>query len=195
MARKHEQERNEAIKKMIIDAALAICIEDGYKEVTVRRIGERIGYSTGVIYYHFRDKQDIIDCLDRMLDEEVYNKVSSLMDASKSLKDNISALYDYVCELAYNNHEAYRRIFASSRIEASEYTQKTWFKLFIELLTAAKDNGEINCDNIEIKAKCLLSYIVGYNLLNFEVAKTDIDTALLEKETAVSTIIHGLINA
>ncbi len=194
MARKHEQERNEAIKKMIIDAALAICIEDGYSEVTVRRIGERIGYSTGVIYYHFRDKQDIINCLDQQLDEEVYKTVSDLMDPTKSLKENISALYIFVCDLAYNNTEAYKRIFASSRIEANSYTRSMWLKMFTEWLAAAANNGEIKNENLEFKAKCLLSYILGYNLLFFEVDKTNIDTALAETDMAVNAILNGILN-
>lgn len=195
MARKHEKERNEAIKKMIVDAALAICIEEGYKEVTVRRIGDRIGYSTGVIYYHFKDKQDIIDCLDQMLDEEVYNTVSALMDHNRSLKENLSVLYDYTCDLAYNNYEMYRRIFASSRIEANGYTRNMWHKMLKDVLTAAKDNGELrSCEDIDLKAKCMLSYILGYNLLNFEVEKTDIETAKSEKETAVNSIINGILN-
>lgn len=195
MARKHEQERNEAIKKMIVDAALSICIEEGYKNVTVRRIGDKIGYSTGVIYYHFRDKQDIIDCLDQQLDEEVYKTVSSLMDSKKSLKDNLSVLYDYTCDLAYNNYSTYRRIFATSRIEANGYTRKMWLKMFTECLTAAINNGEIKDIDIDHKAKCMLSYIIGYNLLNFEIDKTDIETAKGEKDNAVSILLNGLFNS
>ncbi len=194
MARKHEQERNEAIKKMIVDAALQICIEDGYKEVTVRRIGDKIGYSTGVIYYHFKDKQDIIDCLDLRLDEEAYNTVSSLIDPAKTLRENLSALYEYTCNLAYNNNEAYKRIFAVSRIEANDYTRQTWLKMFTECLTAAANNGEIKSDNIEITAKCVLSYIIGYNLLYLEIEKTDYETAIAEKDVVVDVIIKGLIN-
>ena len=194
MARKHEQERNEAIKKMIVDAALKICIEDGYKEVTVRRIGDMIGYSTGVIYYHFKDKQDIINCLDLRLDEEAYNTVSSLIDPANTLRENLTALYEYTCNLAYNNYEMYRRIFAVSRIEAADYTRRTWLKMFTECLTAAANNGEIKNENIELRAKCLLSYVIGYNLLYLEIDKTDYETALAEKDTVVDVIINGIIN-
>ena len=193
MARKPHHERSEIIKKMTVDAALKICLTDGYKEVTVRRIGEEIGYSTGVIYYHFKDKQDIIDCLDQRLDEEAYNTVSSLMDYSKSLRENIAALYEFTCNLAYNNNEAYKRIFAVSRIEANDYTRKTWLKMFVEILTAAKNNGEIKSDNIECTAKCILSYIIGYNLLYMEIDKTDYETAMSEKDTIVDVIINGII--
>lgn len=195
MARKHQQERNEAIKQMIIDAALKICIDEGYSEVTVRRIGDMIGYSTGVIYYHFRDKRDIIDCLDQRLDEEVYSTVSSITDPSMPIKDNLSKLYEFTCDLAYNNYEKYRRIFATSRIEANQYTRKMWLNMISEWVSASAERGDIKNDNIEEKSRCVLSYILGYNLLWFEVSKTDYETAIANRDTAVNMVLSGVLNA
>ena len=83
MSRQHQQERSEAVKQMILQAALNIGLEEGNENVTVRRIGERIGYSTGVIYYHFKDKQDILDELARQLDREAYETVKSFIDMDK----------------------------------------------------------------------------------------------------------------
>ena len=62
MSRQHQQERSEAVKQMILEAALEIELEDGEDKVTVRRIGEKIGYSTGVIYYHFRSRILLTSC-------------------------------------------------------------------------------------------------------------------------------------
>ncbi|MBQ4066216.1 MAG: TetR/AcrR family transcriptional regulator [Clostridia bacterium] len=194
MARKHEQERNDAIKKMIIDAALQICLEDGYKEVTVRRIGDKIGYSTGVIYYHFKDKQDIMDCLDQRLDEETYSTVTNLITPDMSLKDCLFTLYEYTCDLAYNNTEAYKRIFVSSRIEGNEYTRNMWLRMITESLNNAADRGEISSYDLETKAKCILSYIMGYNLLFFEINRTDKETAMKDRCTAVNVILNGILN-
>jgi len=195
VARKHEKERNEAIKKMIIDAALQICLEDGYKEVTVRRIGDRIGYSTGVIYYHFKDKQVILDCLDQRLDEETYNTVSSITDPAKSIMENMSVLYDYTCNLAFNNPEAYKRIFVSSRIEGNNYTREMWLKMIGECLESAAVRGEIGADSLDKKAKCILSYIMGYNLLFFEIRKTTFEESMANKNTAISVILNGVLNS
>ncbi|MBQ3528031.1 MAG: TetR/AcrR family transcriptional regulator [Clostridia bacterium] len=195
MARKHEQERNEAIKKLIIDAALDICLKEGYKEITVRGIGERIGYSTGVIYYHFKDKQDIMDCVDRLLDEETYNTVFTLIDPTLPLSENLSVLYDYTCELAYNNVEAYKRVFTASRIEGNEYTRKMWLNMFEKCLSAAKDRGEVRCQNIGSLAKCLLGYIIGYNLLYFEIGRTTLEESMKEKDIAISAIVNGILSA
>ncbi len=194
MARKHHQERNDAIKKTIIDAALKICLTDGYKEVTVRRIGDEIGYSTGVIYYHFKDKQDIMDCLDQRLDEETYNTVSSLIKPGMNLRECLSVLYDFTCNLAYHNTEAYKRIFVSSRIEGNDFTRNMWLKMILASLEEAAGRGEIKNENIEGKAKCVLSYILGYNLLFFEIARSSMDAAMLEKETAINSILNGILN-
>lgn len=193
MARKHEYERNEAIKKMIIDAALAICLEYGYKEVTVRRIGEKIGYSTGVIYYHFRDKQDIMDCLDQRLDEEAYAAVTKLTDANRPIRENLSALYDFTCDLAYNNTEAYKRMFVSSRVEGNCYTRKMWLNMIRNCLEKAAERGEISNNNIDIKSKCILAYIMGYNLLFFEISRSDAEQAKAEKDSAINAIINGVL--
>ncbi|MGN1083010.1 MAG: TetR/AcrR family transcriptional regulator, partial [Candidatus Avispirillum sp.] len=93
MSRQHQQERSEAVKQMILEAALEIELEDGEDKVTVRRIGEKIGYSTGVIYYHFRDKQDIIDELSRKIDTEAYETVKAFIDPAKSIRENLKCLY------------------------------------------------------------------------------------------------------
>lgn len=194
MARKHQFEKNEEIKKMIIDAALKICLNDGYKEVTVRRIGDMIGYSTGVIYYHFRDKQDILDSLDQKLDEEAYNAVKDIVDPSLPIRENLNLIYDFICELAYNNTEAYKRMFVTSRIEGNDFTRNMWLDLITKVLTAAADRGEISHDNIESRAKCTLSYIMGYNLLFFEINRTTLDSAMKDKESAISFILNGILS-
>ena len=194
MARKHEAERNEATKKMIIDAALQICLEEGYRAVTVRGIGEKIGYSTGVIYYHFKDKQDIMDSLDKRLDEETYNSISAISDPDKSLYENLSILYDFTCDLAYNNPETYKRIFVSSRIENNTYTKAMCLDLASNCLNKAAERGEIKNGNITEKAKCLLAYIIGYNLLFFEISRSDMESAKANKEAAIKTILEGIIN-
>lgn len=194
MARKHHQEQTEAIRKLIIDAALQICLEDGYREVTVRRIGDKIGYSTGVIYYHFKDKQDILSCLDRRLDEETYKNIGGLIDPDKSLKDNLIALFEYTCDLAYNDQEAYKRIFTASRIENNFYTRNLWLKLTEECLNKAAERGEIDGSDIDAMAKNIVSFILGYNYLCLEFERVpDMETCLANGYKAVDMLLGGIL--
>lgn len=194
MARKHQHEKNEEIKRMIIDAALNICLTDGYKEVTVRRIGDMIGYSTGVIYYHFRDKQDILDSLDQKLDEEAYNAVKSIIDPTLSIRENLSLIYDFTCDLAYNNTEAYKRMFVTSRIENNDFTRNMWLELIKNIFTVASERGEISADKIECRAKSTLAYIMGYNLLFFEINRTTFEAAKAERDKAINFILSAILS-
>ena len=69
------QDNNAAIRKVILDAAYKIGMEEGIEKITARRIGTEIGYSTGVIYYHFQNKQEILDILRQNRDKSIYEAV------------------------------------------------------------------------------------------------------------------------
>ena len=100
-----------------------------------------------------------------------------------------------MCDLAFHNVDAYKRIFTVSRIRENGSTRALWLKMFEDCLNASKARGEIKCENVTAVAKCVLAYIIGYDLLFFEIHKTTYEQALSEKETAVNTIINGCLSA
>ncbi|WPO84175.1 helix-turn-helix domain-containing protein [Chryseobacterium sp. JJR-5R] len=53
----------EHIKNLIIDAARKISIEKSMAQVTIRKIAKEIHYSTTIIYYYFKNKEEIISIL------------------------------------------------------------------------------------------------------------------------------------
>ena len=53
----------EELKQRILDAARELFVRDGYQNVSMRKIAERIEYSVGSIYHYFHDKDEILDCL------------------------------------------------------------------------------------------------------------------------------------
>lgn len=52
---RREREKRE-LRRMIMDAARRIFVEEGYENVSMRRIAEAIEYSPTAIYVHFKDK-------------------------------------------------------------------------------------------------------------------------------------------
>ena len=52
------QER-ESTARAILDAARALFVEEGYQNVSIRKIADRIGYSPAAIYSYFESKDDI----------------------------------------------------------------------------------------------------------------------------------------
>jgi AcrR family transcriptional regulator len=59
---RHERDR-EAISRAILDAARELFVAEGYQQVSIRKIAERIEYSPAAIYGYFASKDDIFFAL------------------------------------------------------------------------------------------------------------------------------------
>ena len=64
MGIKERQERDrEAVRRAILDAARELFVTEGYLNITIRKIAERIEYSPAAIYGYFHSKADIFFAL------------------------------------------------------------------------------------------------------------------------------------
>src|SRR5262247_3242203 len=59
---RREREKQE-VRKKILDAARELFAREGYERVTMRRIADAIEYSPTTIYLHFKDKDELVQCL------------------------------------------------------------------------------------------------------------------------------------
>lgn len=53
------EERAERSRRAVLDAALSLFSSQGYRATSVRDIAGRAGVSTGAVYHHFEDKEEI----------------------------------------------------------------------------------------------------------------------------------------
>src|ERR1700686_2180764 len=64
MGIKERQERDrEAVQRAILDAARDLFVAEGYPNVSIRKIAERIEYSPAALYAYFPSKDDIFFAL------------------------------------------------------------------------------------------------------------------------------------
>lgn len=64
MGIKERQERDrESVRRRILDAARDLFVQDGFEQVSIRRVAERIEYSPAAIYGYFPSKDDIFFAL------------------------------------------------------------------------------------------------------------------------------------
>jgi AcrR family transcriptional regulator len=64
MGIKERQERDrEAVRRAILDAARELFVSEGYQNISIRKIAERIEYSPAAIYGYFPSKDDIFFAL------------------------------------------------------------------------------------------------------------------------------------
>ena len=75
------QERRErekkGIREEILSAARALFVQDGYENVSIRKIAEKIEYSPGTIYLYFQDKADIL----AQISEETFSRLEQRLVA------------------------------------------------------------------------------------------------------------------
>ena len=90
----------------IMDAAMILFMEKGYTNTTTQDIVDKVNISRGLLYYHFKNKEDILYCLveqysDRLLkdiciivydeDKTAIEKIRAFIDATIISSENISA--------------------------------------------------------------------------------------------------------
>ncbi|MCD9088233.1 TetR family transcriptional regulator [Stenotrophomonas sp. SY1] len=62
MARKTKEEA-QATREGILDAALACFHENGVANTSLAAIGERAGYTRGAVYWHFKNKTEVLEAM------------------------------------------------------------------------------------------------------------------------------------
>ncbi|TDQ62445.1 TetR family transcriptional regulator [Actinomycetospora succinea] len=61
--RRTQAERREHTETALVAAAAEIVVESGVRALTLARVGERAGYSRGIVTHHFGSKQGLVDAL------------------------------------------------------------------------------------------------------------------------------------
>ena len=64
------QQPQEDAKKRILDAAVKLFAKKGYDGTRVNEIAEAANVTKGLIYYYFKSKEEILDCLLHLLLED-----------------------------------------------------------------------------------------------------------------------------
>ena len=100
MARKTREEAL-ATRENILDAALACFHENGVAGTTLATIGERAGYSRGAVYWHFKNKSEVLEAmirrthmpfLERLRRTASPRRTTPILDLRSALRVSISEL-------------------------------------------------------------------------------------------------------
>jgi AcrR family transcriptional regulator len=64
-ARRTQQERRDQAEAALLTAAAELVVEQGVRSLTLAKVGERAGYSRGIVTHHFGAKQVLVERLAR----------------------------------------------------------------------------------------------------------------------------------
>ena len=62
-ASNRRQKHKEELRRVILDAAREIFVGQGYENFSMRKLAEKIEYSAGSVYLHFKSKEELFECL------------------------------------------------------------------------------------------------------------------------------------
>jgi AcrR family transcriptional regulator len=84
--------KSEATREKIIVAAAHVLVERGYAGTKLSDIGERVGMQAGSLYYHFEDRDDIVDHVLQRSIRGVYARVRTAVEALPDGTDDLTRL-------------------------------------------------------------------------------------------------------
>jgi AcrR family transcriptional regulator len=118
MGIKERQERGrEAVHRAILDAARELFVAEGYTNVSIRKIAERIEYSPAAIYGYFPSKDDIFFALAeegfRLLhgDRASYDELAALPPLER-----IRCIFSHLYEFSLNHPEYFALMFVDRSV-------------------------------------------------------------------------------
>ncbi|HRR08879.1 MAG TPA: TetR/AcrR family transcriptional regulator [Rhodothermales bacterium] len=158
------------LRREILDTTRRLLIQDGYQNLSMRKIANAIGYSATSIYLYFENKDNLVHAL---IDEGMEKMQQLLLGIDNLLTDPLKALRElcnrYVA-FGLENPEYYEVMFQLHPARMARYP--------VEKYRKARKNLEVFRDVIEAGQRMSL-FREGDALL---------------KATAVWTSLHGLVS-
>ena len=150
------QLRHDATARILVDAAEAILVRQGFDRVTMRDIAAQAGCATGTIYLYFKTKQQVLD----VITERHSDALLQRLDAVLALPERpLEKLRQITCEvIAYftRNRGVIQLLRTGDRMELStlpdalqESVKQRWDEFLaaeLELFRAAQKQGELRRD-------------------------------------------------
>lgn len=104
-----ERERQE-MRQLILETAMKLFVAEGYENVTIRKIADKIEYSPGTIYFYFKDKDDVLLALCSIAFSEFFKALKPMRDVRDPIERLRAGSRMYI-RFALENQEFYDLMF------------------------------------------------------------------------------------
>src|SRR5215471_14054574 len=121
-----ESRQKESTRQEILDAARDLFVNEGFDNVSMRKIAEKVEYAPGTIYLYFKDKAEILDTLCQQTFEKLHARMEAIRrDPGNPLEGLRRGLRTYIQFGIDNpNHYIVTFVLGKSRPEGHEQARK-----------------------------------------------------------------------
>lgn len=178
-----------------MDAAREMFVAEGYANVSVRKIADKIGYSATTIYLYFKDKNDLL----HQICEQAFARLAHNIKAIQGLSDNPmeklrSGLREYVYfGLKHPSH--YEIVFISplpvkSRTDFEQSNGKIAFDTLRDVVAECIDANLLKNNDAELISQTLWAGIHGVTSLLIQHQSFP----FVERERLIDSVVDTLIS-
>jgi AcrR family transcriptional regulator len=191
MAREEQKIRSEQVRKAILDIAMEMGIREGFDSVSIRKIIHQMNYSTGVVYHHFKDRQEIIDAIEEEETGRLNRIIESIQDANKDVLSNMEATFHRVMLLAFEEPEKYNLIVLHKYSRRSPERPR-WLQYLSEHLKKGMEDGIVREMDPEKAAFTIWSSFLGFNLMISRLRNLKLDEVETLFSAQYDMILRGI---
>lgn len=171
--RERKARQKKFLRQEILNAASELFVRNGYENVSMRRIAEKIEYSPTTIYLYFKDKAELLDEVCKETFGRLVQRLSKIMeqpeDPLERLKKGLMAYIDFGLE---NPHQ-YRATFMMPLPEGFDHEKyhqpdSPGMQAFAFLTRGLADcvkAGKLPSMNVELASQTLWAGIHGITSL------------------------------
>jgi len=135
-----ENDKNK-MRGLILDTAMKLFLREGYERVTLRAIAREMDYSPGIIYWYFKNKNDILFALHAM----GFEKLDAKQQETQAIKDPWKRLLrsgENYLSFALKNPEYYDLMFIMRGPAKMMKENKNWSSGLVSYEMLKKDVRE-----------------------------------------------------
>ena len=193
MSRERQIKKNEETRKAILDTAVAIGLEEGFEELSIRKITDRLGYSSGIVYHYFKDKQEILDTIHTQTSINLKDAVVSCISEDRSFAENTEKIFNMLSE-AFAYEPNMFKLIMLNRFSKNNESVKMWIDMIKQSVEYGIKSGELRMVDSDIASHILLnSFLVSQMIIN---EREDIDKESIRQifNTELDIILNGLLS-
>ncbi len=187
------------LRQEILDAARDLFVREGFENVSMRKIAEKIEYSPTTIYLYFKDKADLLDCICEETFARLVRKQNAIDQAGGDpidrLKKGLRAYIEF--GLKYPNHYKVALMMTEDFEERlqCERSREMGKKAYLHLRNEIGQLAELNLihvSDVDVSAQVLWANIHGLTSLLIAHPRFPWQDRDLLIDTLIETSLAGL---
>ncbi len=192
MGRERQIKKNEETRKAILDTAVSIGLEEGFNELSIRKITDRLGYSPSIVYHYFKDKQEILNTIHSQTSTELIDAVIECIKPEKSFAENTKFVFKMLTEISIYKPDLFKLIILN-RYSYNNEQMEMWINIIHKCIDMGIASGELRNINPEISSYILFNSFLVAQMIIYE--KKEIDNSTIENifNTELDIILNGLL--